>query len=146
MSKAAPSSLLLKALALVLFAFPARAALVTGRLSMGILDPLQCGFSYSGFEQVQGYPIVALDGATFGSIIDGVHPWTCGKKVKIAGVIHIVADRIWQNDGAGGNTYNDRDNANQKKWADGTGFQQYDTAIYTYWQRGGNGNFDVIWM
>lgn len=123
-------------------------ALVTGRTSMGKRDPNQCGLPYSGDERIQGYPIAALDGTNFHSMFDGVKTFMCGKKVKIAGVVHIIADRIWENDGKHGYLYDSKYNADKKIHTKTHGYDQIDTAIYTYKMRGSKNTYDskIEWM
>ena len=111
---------------------------VTGRTSMSPEYPVQCQMSYSGSEQIQGYPVVGVDGTTFGSLYDGGITKQCGSKVSIQGVVHIIVDRIWQNDGVNGSVYDTKNNADTKTNPIKSGYPQYDTASYTFYQRGGN--------
>jgi hypothetical protein len=124
----------------------ALSALITGRISMGLKDPVQCGDTYDRDEVIKGYPIVAVDGHTFGSLYDNKKTGICGKIVKIAGVKHIIVDRIWENDGEGGFQYNNKYNADHKIWGISKGVTQYDTAIYTWKQRGGNKYLNVEYV
>jgi hypothetical protein len=113
---------------------------------MGLKDPVQCGYSYDKDEVIQGLPIVAVDGKTFGSLYDAKKTDICGKKVMIGGVKHIIVDRIWENDGYGGYIYNNKYNADHKIWGLAQGYTQYDTAIYTWKQRGGNKEMEVKYV
>lgn len=113
-------------------------ACITGRTSMSDKYPVQCQMSYTGPEQIQGYPIVGVDGTTFGSLQDGVVTSKCGSKVTIGGVVHIIVDRIWENDGVSGYIYDSKYNADTKTNPIKSGYSQYDTATYTFYQRGGN--------
>ena len=99
--------------------------------------------SYSADEMIGGYPIAAVDGATFGSLYDGSKTSICGTLVDIAGVVHIIVDRIWENDGTGGFVYDDKYNADHKISPVRPGYPQYDTAMFTYNARGGNVDLTV---
>ena len=111
---------------------------ITGRTSMSPYYPVQCQMSYTGPEQIDGYPVVGVDGTTFGSLHDGVITKQCGTKVSIQGVVHIVVDRIWENDGVNGSVFDSKYNADTKTNPIRRGYTQYDTAQYTFYQRGGN--------
>ena len=124
----------------------ASATAITGRISMGLQDTVQCGMKYDKDEFVHGFPIAGVDGTTFGALHDSVLTDICGKKIVIDGVIHIVVDRIWQNDGVNGYLYDDKYNADHKVWPKGKGYQQIDTAQFTYWQRGGNQDLQVYYV
>jgi hypothetical protein len=128
---------------LMLLLTNARGTAITGRISMGLRDPVQCGYKYDQDEVIKGYPIAAVDGKTFGSLYDAKKTDICGKLVKIAGVTHIIVDRIWENDGDGGYIYNNKYNADHKIHPLKKGYTQYDTAIFTYWKRGGNADLKV---
>ena len=119
---------------------------VTGRTSMSPEYPVQCQMSYSGSEQIQGYPVTGVDGTTFGSLHDGVITSQCGMKVTIDGVVHIVVDRIWENDGVNGSVYDSKYNADTKTNPIKSGYPQYDTAKFTFYQRGGNNEWLNVTM
>ena len=109
---------------------------ISGRLSMGPKDAFQCNnFSYSGNEQVNGMWVAGVDGTTFGSKVDGTITGSCGKTFSISNTKtgqsaqFIVVDRIWQNDGPGGQLYNSKSDADAKSGGSGSGYQQVDIAV-----------------
>jgi hypothetical protein len=110
---------------------------LTGRLGMNDTDGFQCyNLKYSGTEKVNGIWIAGVDGTTFGSMKDGAITPICGKtftvKSKKTGASEqfIVVDRIWENDGVNGKTYNPRDKAgaDAKVRPTGNGYFQIDIA------------------
>ncbi len=113
-------------------------AQITGRTSMGPRDGYQCQpyYSYTGDEQVEGRWIAGLDGKSFGSLYDAEGPklgqLACNNKFTITynGKCEnfIVMDRIWENDGAGEQTYSDKGNSLKKINGKGPGYSQMDIA------------------
>ncbi len=113
-------------------------ARISGRLSMGDFDSYQCQpyKTYSGAEQVNGRWIAGLDGKSFGSLYDANTPpsgqLACNSIFTITyqGQCEnfIVVDRIWENDGAGGQTYSDKSNSLKKINSKGPGYPQMDIA------------------
>ncbi len=116
------------------------AGVVTGRISMGATHPNQCGMAYSGSEKVNGYWIAGVDGATFGSLYDGQRTSACGQLVCVNGTQFIIADRIWENDGVGGSTYNNKSNADRKVGGTGAGYTQIDIAAAAFYSVFGGNN------
>jgi hypothetical protein len=111
---------------------------ITGRKSMASDSPFQCykTGSYTGPEKVNGRWIAGVDGSTLGYNYDatasnqGPH---CGRtfSLTINGKCEefIVADRIWENDGNGGNTYGKKEDADKKVNPTGAGYLQLDIAV-----------------
>ena len=126
--------------------YAAVTAEVTGRLSMGTRDPVQCrqpdgsAMTYTGDEEINGKPIAGVDGGTLGTTKDGVSTSMCGKCATIAGTQFIIVDRIWENDGAGGNKYSDKSQADKKGTSVGSGQTQFDIAASKFKSGPAGGN------
>ncbi len=75
---------------------------VTGRTSMGLRDPNQCGIDYSGNERVgnQQLLITGIDNTHFGTNQDGQLTSSCGRVayLHLNGKRHpfVIVDRIWE--------------------------------------------------
>ena len=110
---------------------------ITGRTSMAPRAPFQCyqGYSYSDDEKVQGQWVAGADGVTFGATKDGQIGSGCGRTFTIKSnkngqsAQFIIVDRIWENDGAGGQRYNNKPNADAKTGGIGAGYFQLDIAV-----------------
>ncbi len=121
--------------------YAAVTAEVTGRTSMGTRDPVQCRqpdnspMVYTNDEEINGKPIAGVDGQTLGTTKDGETTSMCGKCATIGGTQFIIVDRIWQNDGVGGNMYSDKNEADKKGQSTGSGQTQFDIAV-NKWKSG----------
>jgi hypothetical protein len=129
---------------------------ITGRTSMGARDPFQCyNLSYSGDEQVNGKWIAGADGTTFGSMRDGVITPQCGTTFTIRNIKtgqsaeFILVDRIWENDGVGGQRYGNKASADAKSGGIGPGYEQLDIAVAPFrslfaGNNPGEGDYEII--
>ena len=128
---------------------------VTGRVSMAKDAQVQCyqfGQPEGQTEKIGGRWIAGVDGGTLGTKSDSSGPAgegpKCGQTFSITNnqtgdtEQYVVADRVWQNDGAGGCTWGD----NQKADADakincqGSGKAQIDVANGAYEKQFGKAN------